>query len=249
MNLMENTIAELVVKNYRTAAVFKRHGIDFCCGGKISIAEACEKQGVDREFLLKELQEALHILPEKSDADALGLDELTKYIVNTHHNYVRQRLPEIEPFLEKVIRVHGEKHPELKRVKELHEAVKDELLTHMQKEEKVLFPYIRELVAAQNTKKTVEPPFFGTIKNPIRMMEQEHELAGDKCKEIRDITNNLTPPEGACNTYRVTFSMLDEFENDLHRHIHLENNILFPQSTQLEETLLSSENGSLEHHS
>jgi regulator of cell morphogenesis and NO signaling len=240
MNIMENTIAELVVKNYKTAAIFKRHGIDFCCGGKISISEACDKQGVHQETLLKELQEALHMLPEKNDAASLELDELTRYIVDTHHNYVRQRIPEIEPFLEKVIRVHGEKHPELKQVRELFDAIKEELLTHMQKEENVLFPYIRTMVEAQNTQKTIEAPHFGTIKNPIRVMEHEHELAGDKCREIRNLTQNLTPPEGACNTYRVTFAMLDEFENDLHRHVHLENNILFPQSTQLEETLLPS---------
>ena len=240
MNITEDqTIAQCVANNYQTATIFKKHKIDFCCGGKISIREACQKNKVDEETLLQELNEATQQKSREDTAETYELDKLAKHIVEKHHAYVRQRIPEIEPFLDKVVRVHGEKHPELKKVQENFQAVKEELLNHMQKEENVLFPYIKQIVEAKKNNTQLEPPFFGTIKNPINMMEMEHESAGNAFKEIRELTNDLTPPDGACNTYRVTFSLLDEFENDLHRHIHLENNVLFPKSIMLETDLLS----------
>lgn len=235
----DQTIAQCVANNYQTATVFKKHKIDFCCGGKISISEACQKNKVDEEPLLQELNEVTQQKSQEDAAETYELDKLAKYIVEKHHTYVRQRIPEIEPFLDKVVRVHGEKHPELKKVQENFQAVKEELLNHMQKEEKVLFPYIEQMMEAKKNNAQLEPPFFGTIKNPINMMEMEHESAGNAFKEIREITNDLTPPDSACNTYRVTFSLLDEFENDLHRHIHLENNVLFPKSIMVETGLLS----------
>lgn len=235
----DQTIAQCVANNYQTATVFKKHKIDFCCGGKISISEACQKNKVDEEPLLQELNEVTQQKSQEDAAETYELDKLAKYIVEKHHTYVRQRIPEIEPFLDKVVRVHGEKHPELKKVQENFQAVKEELLNHMQKEEKVLFPYIEQMMEAKKNNTQLEPSFFGTIKNPINMMEMEHESAGNAFKEIREITNDLTPPDSACNTYRVTFSLLDEFENDLHRHIHLENNVLFPKSIMVETGLLS----------
>jgi len=239
MTITKNqTIAQCVANNYQTATIFKKHKIDFCCGGKISISEACQKNKVDEETLLQELNEATQQKPQEDAEETYELDKLAKHIVEKHHAYVRQRIPEIEPFLDKVVRVHGEKHPELKKVQENFQAVKEELLSHMQKEENVLFPYIEQMMEVKKNNTQLEPPFFGTIKNPINMMEMEHESAGNAFKEIREITNDLTPPDGACNTYRVTFSLLDEFENDLHRHIHLENNVLFPKAIILENDLL-----------
>lgn len=240
MTITKNqTIAQCVADNYQTATIFKKHKIDFCCGGKVSIQEACRKNNADEKMLLQELNETTKQKPQKDAAENYELDKLAKYIVEKHHAYVRQTIPEIEPFLDKVVRVHGEKHPELKKVQENFQAVKEELLNHMQKEENELFLYIKQMVAAKKKNIQLEPPFFGMIKNYINMMEMEHESAGNAFKEIREITNDLIPPEGACNTYRVTFSLLDEFENDLHRHIHLENNVLFPKSIMLETYLLS----------
>ncbi|MDD3723760.1 MAG: iron-sulfur cluster repair di-iron protein [Lutibacter sp.] len=241
MTITKNqTIAQCVANNYQTATIFKKHKIDFCCGGKISISEACQKNKVDEETLLQELNGATQQKPQEDAEETYELDKLAKHIVEKHHAYVRQRIPEMEPFLDKVVRVHGEKHPELKKVQENFQAVKEELLSHMQKEENVLFPYIEQMMEVKKNNTQLEPPFFGTIKNPINMMEMEHESAGNAFKEIRELTNDLTPPDGACNTYRVTFSLLDEFENDLHRHIHLENNVLFPKSIMLESDLLKA---------
>ena len=233
----DETVAQCVASNYQTATVFKEYKIDFCCGGKISIAEACKKANVDEEGILQRLNEVMQQKPSEEAVETYELDDLVDYIIETHHTYVRKRIPEIEPFLEKVVRVHGESHPELTKVLEGFYEVREELLTHMQKEENVLFPYIKEMVKAKKNNTSSEPSCFGTIKNPIHMMEMEHESAGSTFKNIRKITNDFTPPEGACNTYRVTFSLLDEFENDLHRHIHLENNVLFPKAILLEESL------------
>jgi len=238
--LMENeTIAQIVSRDYRTAAVFKKYGIDFCCGGKVLLAETCEQKGVDKFELLNELEEAQQTESDQNITETLELDALSDHIVNVHHYYVRKRLPEITPFLDKVVNVHGESHPELLKVQELFNGVKKELTSHMKKEEMVLFPYIKEMVRVQREQKSFTQPPFGTIKNPIRLMEQEHQYAGDGFRIMKSITNNFIPPENACNTYRVTFSMLDEFENDVHKHVHLENNILFPRAISLEYDLLS----------
>lgn len=232
------TISECVATNYQTATVFKKYKIDFCCGGKISIQDACKKNNIEEEILLQELNKAIEQELQENPAEAFELDDLAEYIVEKHHTYIRNRIPEIEPFLEKIVSVHGERHPELKKVQENFQAVKEELLSHMKKEENILFPFIKEMVKAKKTNATLTLLSCGSIKNPINMMELEHESAGDTFKEIREITDDLSPPEGACNTYRTTFALLDEFENDLHRHIHLENNVLFPKAILLEEALL-----------
>lgn len=231
------TISECVANNYQTATVFKKYKIDFCCGGKISIQEVCQQNNIDETQLLEELNKAVEQKSYEDIIEYLSLDDLADYIVEKHHTYVREQLPEIEPFLDKIVLVHGAKHPELKKVQENFQAVKEELLSHMEKEENILFPYIKEMMKAKRSHSKLTTPSFGSIKNPIDMMEAEHESAGDSFKEIREITDDLSPPEGACNTYRTTFALLDEFENDLHRHIHLENNILFPKSILLEEEL------------
>jgi regulator of cell morphogenesis and NO signaling len=166
------------------------------------------------------------------------LDSLIDHIVEKHHTYVRDRIPDIEPFLEKVVHVHGGRHPELLLVQEKFDEIKQELTDHMYKEENILFPQIKKLVSAiKNSSEYVIPP-YGSIKNPIQMMEMEHESAGSGFKIIRENTHNLQPPSDACQTYRVVFALLDEFETDLHRHIHLENNILFPGAIAYESSIL-----------
>lgn len=214
---MEKTVAETVTENYKTASVFKKYGIDFCCGGKKTISQACKEKGIDEKELLKELEQTK---PEEKDANKMNVSDLIDYIVDKHHTYTREKIPEITQYAEKIAKVHGKNHPELIEVDKIFKKIGEELLSHLEKEEKVLFPHIK------NSDKIVE--------GPIHAMEHEHEIIGEQLKKIREITNNYTLPENACNTYRVTFKLLEEFEEDVHKHIHLENNILFPKAVKNE---------------
>jgi regulator of cell morphogenesis and NO signaling len=163
-----------------------------------------------------------------------SLDFLADYIVNTHHTYVRKNLPDIRAYASKVLEVHGKAHPELEKIQPLVEAIAAELIAHMEKEEKVLFPYIKQLVQAKNNHQPNPQSSFGSIENPIKNMENEHEAVGNFVEEIRKFTKNFTLPEDACASYTLWYKMLEEFEEDLHLHIHLENNILFPKAIELE---------------
>ncbi len=229
----EKTVAEVVAENIKAAHVFKKYGIDFCCGGNISIEDACVKKGVDFSVLMDEL-ENIDQVSKSYDYNKWELDFLIDHIINIHHNYVLENIPLLSQYAIKVARVHGEEHPEVVKVKDLYLEVADELMSHMQKEEVILFPYIKELVNAKREGGISEVPHFGTVQNPVKMMEHEHETAGNIFKEIAMLTSNYTPPEGACNTFKALYSKLEEFEQDLHQHIHLENNILFPKAIILE---------------
>lgn len=238
----EASVGQLAANDIRKAQIFKKYGIDFCCGGKKSVKEACKAKGIDVTKVEKELQDA-----DKNKAANLGskpidftkwnLDFLVDYIVNTHHNYVKTSLPEIIGFSEKVFRVHGQRHEELFQINELVKAINAELTSHLIKEEKVLFPYIKKLVSQQNEE--IEPfsENFGSVQSPIAMMEMEHEEVGNHLATIRSLTNNYALPADACNSYGILYKFLEEFEEDLHMHIHLENNILFPRALDLEAKL------------
>lgn len=238
MNITKQTIVgELVAQDYRTASVFKQFSIDFCCNGNRSIADACNKEQLDASVLIDALQQTV---AQKDTATAdyktWAPDLLADYIEKKHHRYVSSKTREILPYLSKVARVHGDNHPELKEVKSLFIECAEELAAHMQKEETILFPYIRKMETAKGH---VQAP-FGTVENPIRMMMHEHNTEGERFRKIAALTNNYTLPEDGCNTYRVTLALLREFEEDLHLHIHLENNILFPKVIALEKELLHS---------
>jgi regulator of cell morphogenesis and NO signaling len=238
MNITEtNVIGKLVADDYRTAEVFGKYGIDFCCKGDLSIKQACEKKGIDSSKLIEDLN-AVKIRESNSAVDfqSWSLDLLADYIEKQHHRYVEQKTPVIMQYLRKVSQVHGKAHPELFDIAELFFASAGELAAHMKKEELVLFPAIRRM--AQGTD-TAPAQKFGSIGNPINMMKHEHTAEGERFRRIAELSNNYTPPAEACNTYRVTFSLLKEFEDDLHRHIHLENNILFPKAIQLESEMSS----------
>jgi regulator of cell morphogenesis and NO signaling len=168
------------------------------------------------------------------------LDLLADYIEKKHHRYVEAKTLEIKPYLEKICRVHGERHPELLEINEHFNATAGELAKHMKKEELILFPYVRKMVKAEHDKAKLDTPGFGTVKNPIQMMMDEHTTEGDRFRKIEELSNNYTPPEDVCNTYRVTIALLKEFEQDLHLHIHLENNILFPRAIELEKKLTNA---------
>ncbi len=227
----DETLGEIAAKDLSKAAIFKKYGLDFCCGGKKTVKEACKEKGLDVTKIEQELQQA-----DKNPATRplpygdWSLDFLADYIVNTHHSYVRKTLPDLRTYAAKVAGVHGEHHPELKRIQQLVEEINAELSTHMIKEEKVLFPYIKELVTVTNESRPLHAAHFGSVQNPINMMEMEHELVGKNLEEIRQISNNYLLPEDACASYSLLFRMLVDFEDDLHTHIHLENNILFPKS-------------------
>lgn len=239
MNIQENQIiGELVAKDYRTAAVFKKYNIDFCCQGNRTISEACEKKKLDVNPILTDLDNSLLEKEEGSiDFKTWPLDLLTDYIEKKHHRYVETQIGVIRPYLNKICSVHGERHPELFRIQEEFNTSTGELVKHMKKEELILFPYIRKMVTTNPSEKALETPHFGTVQNPIEMMMSEHTVEGERFRVISELSNDYTPPEDACNTYRVTFALIQEFEQDLHLHIHLENNILFPKAIELEKTL------------
>ncbi len=233
----ELKIADVVSSNIKSAHVFKKYGIDFCCGGGISIAKACEKKNINVNSLIQDLNNLDDKVLPSQNFNNWELDFLADYIVNTHHSYVTESIELITDYAVKVVKVHGEAHPPVFKIYELFTQVAEELTSHMQKEELILFPYIKKLASAKRESGSVMLAPFGSVLNPINMMESEHEFVGNLLKEIADVSNNYNPPEWACNTFKALYAKLDEFEQDLHIHVHLENNILFPKSIKLEEDL------------
>ncbi len=240
MNTIDNkTVAEVVSENIKTAHIFKKYGIDFCCGGGITIDKACEKKNLDYSQLKEELLK-VDDAPKAYNYNSWKLDFLIDHILNVHHTYVEESIPLILQYSNRVAEVHGHHYTEVLKINSLFNAVADELASHMNKEENILFPYIKSLLQLELSEEPLSPPPFGSINNPIAMMESEHESAGDIFKEIAKLTNNYTPPEDACNTFRALYAKLDEFEQDLHQHIHLENNILHPKAKLLEQNLINN---------
>lgn len=232
-------IGELVAKDYRTASVFKKYSIDFCCQGNRTIEEACVKKNIDTKKVLEDLVAMMESKSESTtDYQSWPLDLLADYIEKKHHRYVQEKTLEIQPYLDKICKVHGERHPELLKIKEEFNASAGELAAHMKKEELILFPFIRKMTQAKMENIKVDAAHFGTVINPIQMMMDEHTVEGNRFRKIEELSNNYTPPQDACNTYRVSFSLLKEFEQDLHLHIHLENNILFPKAIEIEKELI-----------
>jgi regulator of cell morphogenesis and NO signaling len=234
------TIGRIVAGDFRAAAVFERHGIDFCCGGNRQVSDACRQLGVDEQVLASELDAVL--APASPDAprfDSWELDLLTGYIVANHHAYVRQVVGSVIAHTSKVAEVHGERHPEVKEIAAAFASIADELTRHMAKEEQVLFPYINALAGAHRGGDVPFAP-FGEVANPIRMMEREHQAAGDEMASIRRLSGGYAPPPDACTTFKVAYQELQAFEADLHRHVHLENNILFPKAIDLERQVRSA---------
>ncbi len=233
--LDEKTIGEYVAQDFRTAAVFSNYGIDFCCKGNRSITEACEKKALDPTKIQGEIDKLLQTSQTGHiDFTSWPLDLLADYIEKTHHRFIAEKSPILVAFLDKLCRVHGHNHPELFEITELFKGCAQELGSHMQKEEQILFPFIKKMVASNLNNSELDQPGFGSVANPIAMMKAEHENEGERLEKISVLTDNYLPPADACNTYKVTYAMLHEFEQDLHTHIHLENNILFPQALQME---------------
>ncbi|MEP1095572.1 MAG: iron-sulfur cluster repair di-iron protein [Cyclobacteriaceae bacterium] len=240
MESLENkTVAEIVSDNFRTAEVFKKYGIDFCCGGQVNVSEISHKRGVDISSLKSDLIEILEDEVNIHDYNHWTLDFLVDYVINVHHSYVHESIPLIKEYLQKVAKVHGHGHKEVLEIQTFFQMVAEELLLHMQKEEKILFPFIKKITEAKKKGKTIEGSILSSIEGPIEMMELEHENAGNIFRTISSLSDKYTPPSDACSTYNVLYAKLQEFEADLHKHIHLENNIIFPKAQRLCKALLT----------
>jgi regulator of cell morphogenesis and NO signaling len=234
MNQLSNqTLAEIVTGNHRTAAVLEKYHLDFCCKGKRSLQQACTEKNISIDELLNELETVSSGSNQVAfPFDKLSLTQLADYIVTTHHAYVKKESIQLFAYIQKVASKHGYRHPELFKIFELVSAIKEEMELHMQKEEQVLFPRIKEI-----EKYSLQPDEhklnISYLQAPITMMEQEHDHAGSLMEEIRVLSNNYEVPEDACTTYKLTYASLKAFETDLHQHVHLENNILFPKAIAL----------------
>jgi regulator of cell morphogenesis and NO signaling len=228
------SVRELVMENPAAARVFERLGIDYCCGGNKSLEDACRAARVAVEDVTSAL---VGNPPAPADCDwqKAPLAELVQHIIDTHHAYTREEIKRLEPLIIKVISSHGRNHPELLRAQSLFRELASELTTHMMKEEQILFPYLVEMEAAVHSKRPLPPAMFGTVQNPVRMMMMEHDSAGGALRELKQVTSGYAAPADGCITYETLYKALAAFEADLHQHIHLENNILFPRAEQLEE--------------
>jgi len=236
------TIGEIVAKDNRTASVFESLGIDFCCQGNRTIDEVCETRNIDSRDLIEDIQKVLQEskITQVNDYNIWTLDKLALHIEEKHHKYVEKQIPVIKQYLDKICTVHGKQHTELFIVQELFNASAGELSMHMKKEELVLFPFIYKMVKFKKENKPYEIPGFGTVQNPIQMMMDEHDNEDERFRQINKITQNYRIPDDACESYRACFAYLQEFDEDLHLHIHLENNILFPKAIELEKQLVSN---------
>ena len=236
MNFTAKTqVGQIALSDPAARRVLEDAGIDYCCGGVKSLGDACLQANVRPEEILERLRQNEQLAtPDEAEWTEAKLSELTKHICERHHKYVRQAIPRVRALLAKVRAKHFDKHPEIDEVVCLFEQVAREMLLHMQKEEQILFPYLDNLAWAIREKASLEPPFFQTVTNPIYMMMREHDSAGELVRKIRRATSDYSAPADACTTFRAAYQELQQFEEDLHLHVHLENNILFPRAVELE---------------
>lgn len=229
------SLAQIVNSNHKAASVFEKYHMDFCCKGKRSLAQACFEQELAVSQVTEDLENILSNNNNSSaiDFDKMNLTQLCDYILQTHHAYVKNEMPQIYVYLEKISSKHGDRHPELYKIFQIFSAVKEEMEGHMKKEELVLFPRIKELQKLTENENAQLQLNIGYLQSPITVMEQEHDHAGNLLNDIRIFSNNYTPPQDACTTYRLSFAALKAFERDLHQHVHLENNILFPKAIEI----------------
>lgn len=237
----EQSVGAWVTADYRLAAVFERHGIDFCCGGARSLAQACAEQGVSLETLMDETRQVTATASGGERYDQWALDFLADYIVNQFHADNRQTMPQIAGYAATVADVHGANHPETITIAQLWPQVQGDLGMHMRREELLIFPYIKRLVHSQAEGTAPKPLPSGSLKELIGTLEAEHDATGDALAELARLSGGYTPPEDACATYRTLYAMLAQFDADTKKHVHLENNILFPKAISLEEELRGSD--------
>ena len=233
------TVGDYVAQDFRTAALFSKYKIDFCCKGNKTLQDVCELKKLNINQIENEIQSILDLnTTTEIDFKSFSPNLLIDYIIETHHEYIEEKTPILQMYLDKLCKVHGDRHPELFEINNLFKISASELLYHLKKEENILFPFIKTMQNALKTNEIIEQPHFGTVENPIAMLKEDHENEGNLFVKIAELTNDYTPPADACETYKVTFAMLKEYEQDLHKHIHLENNILFKKAITLEENFL-----------
>lgn len=222
------TIGEFVAEDYRTAEVFERHGIDFCCGGNVALAAACQQKGVDPALILREIEAAKREPMERSQNFAAWEPSfLADYIVTVHHAYIREAAPQIALYARKVAEVHGIRHPEVREIAAIFDKIATDLAAHLREEENVFFPAVKRTDLAKKAGKEPEHSDVDAIRGDLVKLRREHEEVGDAIHTIRHLAGDFVLPDDACNTYTVAYQKLKEFEDDLHKHVHLENNILF----------------------
>lgn len=232
---VETRVSEIAVSNMEARRILEDAGVDYCCGGGKSLHEACLRADVSAEIILRRLQEnSDQARPDESGWTKAPFSALTQHIVEHHHGYVRDVIPRLRGMLAKVREKHGSNHREVSEIEKLFGDVAREMLMHMQKEEQILFPYIVALERSANGAGALEPPFFQTLRNPIYSMMQEHDAAGELVRKIRAASNGYQAPADGCTTFKAAYQELHRFEEDLHLHVHLENNILFPRAVELE---------------
>jgi len=235
MTTTAQTVREIALEQPSSIRVFEHFGIDYCCGGRKPLAEACAARDVEVDAVIAALESAAELPASTAENwQQRTMAELIAHIVATHHAYVKSELPRLAILAQKVVNRHGDTKAELPQIQAALAALDEELIQHLAKEEAILFPYIVKLERASAGVATQPAACFGTVANPIAMMTQEHEAAGALLAQMRRLSQNFLPPEGACPTFHAFYNGLKEFEQDLHRHIHMENNILFPRAIALE---------------
>jgi len=234
---VEKTVRDLAVEYPGATRVFEGFGIDYCCGGNHTLEQACHAANIPVEQVLKSLDEArLSSSANSTDRNwqTEPLGDLVSHIMNTHHKYTREEISRLGPLFAKVCSVHGANHPELLELRDVFAGLTQALTVHLMKEEKVLFPYIIRMEEAVIEKAPILPPPFGTVQNPVAMMEHEHDSAGNALRAMREASHGYAAPSDTCVSYQTLYKALAELEADLHQHIHLENNILFPRAIEME---------------
>lgn len=237
------TIRDIALESPETTRVFEELKIDYCCGGRKPLDQACIDAGLDPEIVAQKIEAAIvaHDGRDRSESpESLSPSELIDHIVSTHHIFTANEVERLTPLMEKVCSRHGEQHRELFDLQTVFTALADSIAPHMQKEEMVLFPYIQSLESSITGHGRVSPPHFGTLENPIRMMMLDHDSDGERLRKMRNISNDYTLPDGACPSYTALYAGLADLERDLHRHIHLENNVLFPAAVKLEQNAFAA---------
>lgn len=232
-------LKDIVSSDFNTAAILEKHNLDFCCNGYRTLETACTQLNLNTEDVLSKLNNHAESSAQYDNRyDQWSIGFLAEYILNNHHVYVKNAIPRINALLEKITEKHSGNHPELIEVKKLYKLLSEDMLSHLAKEEEILFPIIKNLDAVNNGNGAYTQHGCGSIKNPIRVMDSEHDNAGELAYKIRSLTNNYTTPEDGCTSYDVALKELKQFEEDLHKHVHLETNILFPKSIEVEEAIM-----------
>ncbi len=237
MTTAATTVREIALDQPASIRIFEKFGIDYCCGGRKPLAQACQERSLDPETILTALENAANGTNDPAQEwTTASLETLCVHIVRIHHDYVRREIPRLRQLAQKVVVRHGDTHPELVRIQQLVQSAGEDLIQHLSKEEAILFPSIVNMERNLASCGPRSLGCFGSVRNPIRVLMAEHDAAGEALAEMRRLSHDFTPPEGTCPTYRGFYHGLAEFEQDLHRHVHLENNILFPRAIEMDES-------------